>query len=306
MTISRRALLAGLGTGLGVELGTGLGLAACSPAWAQTRSPSGLLLRTGDYATDRSAFRTRLVVRGPAPQPHGMPSAPRGAREIDYPSGDLRLRAWIGLPARAPERAPVVLFLHGGFAFSEEDYEMARPFLDAGYAVVMPSVRGENGQAGAFSMFFDEVGDVLAVTDYVRSQSWADPQRIYVAGHSAGGTLTMLAALASPHYRAVAPFSGSPDQLLLAKGLPRIVPFDRKIPAEYEIRSPLCYATSFKTPARLLMGRQEEFYRTSTRLLATLARNAGKDVAAVEVAGDHFNAVPEEISQAIAFFRANA
>jgi dipeptidyl aminopeptidase/acylaminoacyl peptidase len=295
MTISRRALLAGLG------------LAACSPAWAQTRSPSRLRIRTGDYATDRSAFRTRLVLRGPAPQPpHSMPSAPPGVREIDYPSGDLRLRAWIGLPPGAPERAPVVIFLHGGFAFSNEDYDMARPFLEAGYAVVMPSVRGENGQAGIFSMFFDEVSDVLAVTDYVRSQRWADPQHIYVAGHSAGGTLAMLAALASPHYRAVAPFSGSPDQLVLANSLPNIVPFDRNNPAEYEMRSPLSYATSFKAPARLLHGRREEFYRSNTRLTAALARDAGKNVEAVEVAGDHFNAVPEEIGRAIAFFRANA
>lgn len=246
------------------------------------------------------------MIRAPAPQPHGMPSAPRGVREIDYTSGDLRLRAWIGLPTEAPERAPVVLFLHGGFAFDEDDWEMTRPFREAGYAVVMPSVRGENGQAGTYSMFFDEVGDVLAVTDHVRSQPWVDPQRIYVAGHSAGGTLAMLAALASPHYRAVAPFSGSPDQLILAKGLPKIVPFDKKVKAEYEIRSPLCYATSFKTPTRLFLGRQEEFYRASTNLLATLARNAGKDVAAVEVPGDHFKAVPEEINQAIAFFRANA
>ena len=84
------------------------------------------------------------------------------------------------------------------------------------------------------------------------------------------------------------------------------MPFDRKNPGEYEIRSPLSYATSFKAPARLLYGRREEFYRANTRLMAKLARDAGKDVEAVEVAGDHFNAVPEEIGQAIAFFRANA
>jgi dipeptidyl aminopeptidase/acylaminoacyl peptidase len=281
-------------------------LTACSPALAQTRLPSGLQIRTGDYATDRVAFMTRLVVRDPASQSHGMPSAPQGVREIDYTSGDLRLRAWIGLPAGAPERAPVVIFLHGGFAFSEGAWEMAHPFLEAGYAVVTPSVRGENGQAGTYSMFFDEVSDVLAVTDYVRSQSWADQRRIYLAGHSAGGTLAMLAGLASAHYRAVAPFSGSPDQLLLAKRLPKLVPFDEKDPAEYEIRSPLSYATSFKAPARLFVGRQEEFYVASTRLLGTLAHNAGKDVAAVEVPGDHYSAIPEEISQAIAFFRANA
>jgi dipeptidyl aminopeptidase/acylaminoacyl peptidase len=116
----------------------------------------------------------------------------------------------------------------------------------------------------------------------------------------------MLAGLTSPHYRAVASFSGSTDQLALAESLPKIVPFDRNNPAEYEMRSPLSYATSFKAPARLLYGRSEEFYRGNTRLTAALARDAGINVEAVEVPGDHFNAVPEEIGRAIAFFRANA
>jgi len=50
-----------------------------------------LQIRAGDYATDRLAFRTKLVMHAPAPQPYGMPSAPRGVREFDYRSGDLRL-----------------------------------------------------------------------------------------------------------------------------------------------------------------------------------------------------------------------
>ena len=39
------------------------------------------------------------------------------------------------------------------------------------------------------------------------------------------------------------------------------------------MRSPLSYATSFKAPARLFLGREEAFYRASTRLAATLARD---------------------------------
>src|SRR5689334_178315 len=83
------------------------------------------------------------------------------------------------------------------------------------------TVRGENGQAGAFSMFFDEVSDVLAVTNHARSQRWADPQRIFVAGHSAGGTLAMLAALASPHYRAADRSPARPTNSSWPKAGPR-------------------------------------------------------------------------------------
>jgi dipeptidyl aminopeptidase/acylaminoacyl peptidase len=302
MTVSRRAVLAGLG------------LTTCSPASAETRSPSGLRINTRDYATDRAAFQTRLLVRRPSPQRSGMPSAPRGVREIDYPSGDLRLRAWAGIPSGAPARSPVVIFLHGGFAFRADDYDMAGPFLAAGYAVVTPIVRGENGQAGIFSMFYDEVSDVLAVTDHVRGEPWADPERIYIAAHSAGGTLAMLAGLASPYYRAMASFSGSPDQLAFwPENEPgsRIVPFDTHNPAEYEMRSPLSYAASFKAPALLLYGNQEfygspePFFRPYTQLTAKLAHSADKNVEAVEVDGDHFSAVPEEIERTLAFFAAN-
>jgi dipeptidyl aminopeptidase/acylaminoacyl peptidase len=303
MTLSRRAVLAGLG------------LAAGSPASAETVSPSGLRIGMDDYAADRTAFQTRLLVRGPSPQRRGMPVAPSGVRDIDYPSGNLRLRAWAGMPFPAPARAPVVIFVHGGFAFSASDYDMARPFLAAGYAVVTPIMRGENGQAGEFSMFYDELNDVLAATDHVRRQPWADPERIYIAGHSAGGTMAMLAGLASPHYRAIASFSGSPDQLAFwpeNEPASRIVPFDTRNPAEYEMRSPLSYAASFKASARLFWGDQEfygspePFFRPYTQRTARLAREAGKNVEAVELAGDHFTAVPEAVSRTIAFFAENA
>jgi dipeptidyl aminopeptidase/acylaminoacyl peptidase len=125
----------------------------------------------------------------------------------------------------------------------------------------------------------------------------------------------MLAGLASSHYRAIASFSGSPDQLAFwPENEPgsRIVPFDTRNPAEYEMRSPLAYAVGFKAPARLFWGSEEfygspePFFRPYTQLTATLAREAGKNVEAVELAGDHFTSVPEAINRTIAFFAANA
>lgn len=261
----------------------------------------GLRFHTTDFATDRAAFHTRLVVIGPSPQPGKMPRAPRDVREIVYLSDNLRLKAWVGMPKNAPARMPVVIFLHGGFAFAAEDFDMARPYLAVGYALVMPLVRGEDGQPGHFTMFYDEVTDMLAIADYVRRQPYADPARIYLAGHSAGGTLAMLAGMASSGFRAVASFSGSPEQIA-AESRSRILPFDRGNPLEFELRSPLAYASSLKSPTRLFYGSEE---RGSTRTMASLAQRAGLDVEAVEVPGDHFSAVPEEIQRSIAFFRAH-
>ena len=47
------------------------------------------------------------------------------------------------------------------------------------------ALRGENGQPGAFSMFYDEVEDVLAAAEYLAKLPDVDPARVFVSGHSA-------------------------------------------------------------------------------------------------------------------------
>ena len=234
-----------------------------------------------------------------------MPPLPADAKAVTYPSGGRSLTAWIGMPDNPPARAPVVIFLHGGFAFGSDDFDMARPYRDAGFVVVTPILRAENGQDGNFSMFYDEVDDVIAVTDYVRRLPDIDPERIFLAGHSIGGTMTMLAAMTSPWFRGVASLSGSPDQILWIKfgGYNRIAPFDINDEREYVMRSPLSYARSFKAPARIYYGSAEPFFGPSSRKLAEVATAAGADVVTKEMPGDHFGAVPAEIADSIIFFR---
>jgi dipeptidyl aminopeptidase/acylaminoacyl peptidase len=260
----------------------------------------------GDYAGARARFRTTLRRRGPAPQHLAMPAAPAGVTVADFASGPLRLRAWIGFPAQRRRHMPVVIFLHGGFGFGVEDWEMAAPYRAAGYVVMMPILRGENGQPGDFSLFYDEVGDVLAAEAFMRAQPYADPARIYLAGHSAGGTLALLAAEASGRFRAVASLSASPDQIIFTRyGIrPADVPFDPADLGEQQMRSPLAYAASLRVPARLYFGTREAHWRLSTRRLVAVARAAGRDVAVQEIEGGHESAVPEEIRQSLAFFRA--
>ena len=115
-----------------------------------------------DYVKARAGFKTSLIRRGPSPDIGAPVVPPGGVAEIQYPSGPLRLKAWVNRPADASRQLPAVLFLHGGFAFTSDDWEQSKPYRDAGFVVLTPMLRGENGQPGAFSYFYDEVDDVLA------------------------------------------------------------------------------------------------------------------------------------------------
>ncbi len=180
-------------------------------------SPASYPEQTEEYAQARQKFRTKLIRRGPAPQVGQREAPPFDVRELEYTSGDLRLRAWASAPPPGGARRPAVLFLHGGFAFGADDWQQTQPFREAGFAVLSPTLRGENGLPGSYSMFYDEVDDVLAAAEALARLPDVDSNRLYVCGHSVGGTLTLLSAMTSNRFRAAASFSGSPDQIAWAR-----------------------------------------------------------------------------------------
>jgi dipeptidyl aminopeptidase/acylaminoacyl peptidase len=266
-------------------------------------------IQNEDYAKVRSQFRTKLTRKGPSPQPGPAVKPPAGVSEIEYVSGKLRLKAWVNRPADKDRKHPAVLFLHGGFAFgAPDDWDVSQPYRDAGFVVLTPMLRGENGQPGAFSFYYDEVDDVLAAAEYLRQQPYVDANRLYLAGPSAGGTLVLLAAMTSKHFRAAASFSAMPDQVLFckhAKGARRDVPTDITDLKELQVRSPLAYAASLKCPTRIFYGSKEPYLFATSRMTGQVAKAKGLDVEAVEVEGDHGTSVPPAIKQSIIFFRKN-
>src|SRR5262249_3359348 len=151
--------------------------------------------------------------------------------------------------------------------------------------------------------FYNEVDDVLAAADALASLPNVDPNRIYVSGHSVGGTLAMLAAMTSPRFRAAGSFSGSPDQVVWSRLQPQLVPFHPADRRELQMRSPLAFPRSFKCPTRIYYGSQEIAFGPSSNKTAELAKAAGLDVAAVSVPGDHFTSVDAAMSQCITFFK---
>lgn len=207
----------------------------------------------------------------------------------------------LGVTEDATKKVPAVVFLHGGFAFGGGDWEMVTPYLDAGFAVMVPILRGENFQPSDFTLYYDEVEDVLAATEEFSKQPQIDAERIFVAGHSAGGTLATLSSMASDRFRAIASFSGMMDAR--SENKPPLLVFDVSDAEELLARSAVLFPGSFKSPARLYYGQQELWAVTETRKTAADAQMHGLDVTAVVVPGDHFSSVPAAMQDSIEFFR---
>ncbi len=265
-----------------------------------------ITVQNEDYAKARERFHTKLLETGPAPYQDCAPTKPpHGVSEIEFPSGPLRLKAWASRPSTNGQRkSPAVLFLHGGFCFDFSDWQATQAFRDVGFIVMIPVLRGEDGQPGNFTMFYDEVDDAVNAAEYLRTQTYVDPDQLYVAGHSTGGTLTMLTAMTYTHFRAAASFSGSPDAVGYTRHAVAIgasVPFDYRDPLQ--LRSARVYAASFKCPVRIYYGSDETHFALSSQPTAKLAREHGLDVQAIAVDCGHNSALEAEIQMAIDFFR---
>src|SRR5690242_13516263 len=139
-----------------------LPLFAAGIANGQTSKPAPPVAR--DLHEFRAAHPTHLQRHGPPPTAWQDPTPlklPTGGKEVTYESDGLKLKAWLSdIPADG-KLHPAVVFCHGGFWFGNEDWDVLQPFLDAGYVVMAPRVRGENGNPGDFEYYYGEVNDVV-------------------------------------------------------------------------------------------------------------------------------------------------
>jgi hypothetical protein len=83
-----------------------------------------------------------------------------------------------------------------------------------------------------------------------------------------------------------------------------LIPFDPKDRREYQMRSPIAFATSFKCPTRIYYGTEEPGFAEMSKKTAAVAKTKKLDVEAIAVRGDHFTALDNEMQRAIAFFQA--
>jgi dienelactone hydrolase len=129
--------------------------------------------------------------------------------------------------------------------------QSASAFRKAGIVMMYPSLRGGNDNPGVKEGFFGEVDDVRAAADYLAKQDFVDPRRIYLGGHSTGGTLAVLAAESTDRFRAVFSFGPVAD----ARDYdPKYLPFDIRDRREGELRAPVRWLHSIRNPVFVLEG----------------------------------------------------
>ena len=177
-TAARRAGWAGLALLLLCALLAGLVLAPEHNASPYVREDIRIPVADGHYSLALTILR------------------PRG----EGPFGAIVLNHGVGLDARDRFRESPTLFI-----------QAASAFVSRGYAVVMPLRRGFGETGGAFA---EDAGlcssphygrgeraaanDVLATYEFARKLPYVDPERMILAGQSAGGVASLYAAAQQP------------------------------------------------------------------------------------------------------------
>lgn len=278
--------------------------AASSAPPPESAAPSEPPAPAPDLAAARSGFVTTLRTRGPSPQEYQKEAPPKGVQEVEYTSGDLKLKAWTASPPVDSVKVPAVVFLHGGFSFGAQDWADASPILQGGFLLFMPMLRGENGNPGSFESFYGEVSDALAAGEYVKSLPHVEADHIFLAGHSAGGVLAVLASMMPSVYRSAASLSGSLDMRAFARSQPgELVPYDKANDEEITRRNPYDFVPSLRIPLVLFA---DPANLGSVTPFAEKARELGKPCEIVEVPGDHTTMVPISVIRLVDRLRADA
>jgi len=227
-------------------------------------------------------------------------------KDIPYARyGDKNLLLDIYLPRQVSEPVPVILWIHGGAWRSGNKKLMPEPFLtNHGYAIVSINYRFTKE-----AIFPAQIEDVKAAVRWIRAHAEEysfDPQRIGVAGASAGGHLAALLGTTadieefegdagntefSSEVQAVINFFGpsdllhlndpayptkfdpnsptSPESMLVGGPLP-----ERR--AEARAASPISYVTQDDSPFLIVHGDRDQIVPLSQSLrLHTALEQAG-------------------------------
>lgn len=282
------------------------GVAACGgkrdprAVQAETGSGSASPVVAASFAERRAQHRTNLVKHGPSPQPYGDEKPPSGTEEIRYQSSGRDLKAWYAHPSS--RHAPGLVYFHGGFAFGADDFAVLQPFLDAGFAVMTPTWRGENGNAGDFELYYGELDDARAAVAWLRARPDVDPDHVFAFGHSAGG---VLAALISFYPDTGLRLTGSAGGLYDAEVLDGLEPFDPLDEQERLLRVPAPNADQFRIPHIGYIGSEDVLARRGAATAMRIAKQANAPLTAELVPGDHFASLAPALQRFLARVQAS-
>lgn len=254
--------------------------------------PANPAAQAASLSEARKGFQTRLTQRESAREPV-EPSPPDVFTTVQFAAPVGNLAAYLTPDPKDGNKHPAIIWTTGGDCNTIGDVwsdaaaandQTAAAYRKAGIVMMFPSLRGGNQNPGFREGFLGEVDDVLAAADFLSRQSFVDPARIYLGGHSTGGTLVLLVAECSDRFRAIFSF-GPADDVRGYGG--NYSPFDTSNAREVELRSPGNWLTSIKSPTFVFEGTVQG----NIESLQTMARSSSNpQVHFLPVrGGTHFN-----------------
>ena len=225
---------------------------------SQSTHPAGITLAQG-----RAGFTTHIT--NPKNTPDAIPDPPPDQFVLVHYAAPLgSFPAYVSVQPTATGKYPAIIWLVGGFDNSIGDTpwapatpdndQSARAFRQDGIITMFPSLRGGNNNSGSIECLYGEVDDVLAARKYLASLSYVNPNRIYLGGHSTGGTLALLVDESTDQFRAV--FAFGPIDEIANYGNDRL-PFDFNNDKELELRSPIHWLDAIKSPTFVIEGTED-------------------------------------------------
>ena len=209
----------------------------------------------------RASHKTKLVRIAANSDPLEEP--PRQLFKIvKYKSPVGAISAYLGADPEGDGKHPAIIWITGGIppggigssAWRREPSEndqSAKCYRQAGMVMMYPTLRGSFGNPGNQESFYGEVDDILAAADYLAKVPYVDPERIYLGGHSTGGTLALLVAAATDRFKAIFSFGPVESPSLYSPGNLTYDPEER---TENRLRSPIHFLGAIQSPTFVIEG----------------------------------------------------
>ncbi len=246
---------------LGIVIAFLVVAAPASSAQAEAPASTGAAVATAESLLDaRRGFATQLTRAGSAAPALAAPPVDfLTLVKFESPVGPLS--AYLTAPP-GPGKHPAIIWIEGGFPIGAsgalqwepqpfDNDASASDFRRAGIVTMFPTLRGSRGNPGRQESFFGEVEDVLAALEFLRQLEHIDRERIYLGGHSTGGTLALLVAASTDKFRGV--FALGPAARASDYDESDLT-FDVANPREDQLRSPIEFLHAVRSPTWVIEG----------------------------------------------------
>lgn len=267
----------------------------------KTVTEKGFKLDKLPFIQAKTNHETALVRKDASPDEYDN-DAPENVKVVHFTSEGRQLLAWVLRP-KSKGKHPAVLYCHDGGALKKSDVKNAMPFLEAGFIVMLPAWRGENGNSGYQELCYGEVEDAANAVDYLSQRKAVDSSNIFVFGHGVGATIAMLLAQTSFKVKKVAACSGYPN--MFKTGSYANAPF-KKSKTELRLRSPAMYVRDINCPILLMYGDQGKaetlYYKQAKEMDKEGSKHDKKIRVKLFTYSDHEDVLEEAIPMSIRLF----